>query len=362
MRREIISSKQGVTLLILFIFGSTFVVGTGGEAKKDMWLAVIIAIIGALPMYFIYAKLLMSFPEKDLYDIVELVFGKLLGKAIILLYIFYSLHLGGLVVYNFNEFIGTVGLEQTPMIIPSSIMMVLCIWMLKQGIEGLARWGELFFPILISIVFLAAMFSIPNLDINNILPIAANGINPIAKGAFDTFSFPLTEAVLFTVVFSSLKNSKAALKTYILALIIAGGTLVISVLRNILVLGEYVISINYYPTFVAVARINIGNFLQRLESALSITFLIAGFVKICICLLAASKGFAKVLNFKDYRFIVIPQALMILNFSFIVTKDAMDSRIWNQQVYPYYAFIFEVILPLIIFICAKLRYKELKKL
>ncbi len=356
MNREIISSRQGIVLMMLFLFGSTFVVGAGGEAKKDMWLAILLAMIAVMPMGLIYASLISRFPGKDLYDILILTFGKAIGKIIILLYTCYALHLGGLVLYNFNEFISNVGLGGTPRIVPSGIIILLCAWIIKQGIEGLGRWGEIFLPILLFIIFMALILSIPNLKAGNILPVLEDGIMPVIKGTVATFSFPMAETVLFTLVLSSLKSAKDAYRTYILAIIFAGSVILLSAVRNTMVLGTYLLSLNYYPTFVAVARINIGNFLQRLESAVAINFLITGFVKISICLLAASKGISKIFNFEDYRFIVIPTALIILNFSFIVTEDPMGLRKWNQQVYPYYAGIFQVILPIIIFICSKLRY------
>lgn len=49
MNKEVISDKQGINLVILFIMGSTLVIGTGAEAGKDSWLAIIIAIIFSFP-------------------------------------------------------------------------------------------------------------------------------------------------------------------------------------------------------------------------------------------------------------------------------------------------------------------------
>jgi spore germination protein KB len=360
MNKEIISDKQGIILITLFILGSTLVVGTGGEAKKDMWLAVIIGMIFAVPVLMMYAKLLSMFPEKDIFDILKLAFGNFIGKAISLLFIWYALHLGALVLYNFSQFIGTVGLDQTPRVVPMSVIMLLCAWGVKEGVEVLGRWGEILIQFLIIILFLATILSIPVLRLNNLLPVFENGIKPVIKGAFSTFAFPFTETVIFIMVFPCLKGKKSSFKTFILGLLLGGGIIVVLAARNIMILGSYIISMSYYPSFFAVARINIGHFLQRLESAVSITFLISGFVKISMCLFGASKGISKLFNFVDYRFIVIPTALIILNLSFIVSSDIMESAKWNLQVYPYYAFIFQVILPSLTFICAKIRYKKIR--
>jgi Spore germination protein. len=128
--------------------------------------------------------------------------------------------------------------------------------------------------------------------------------------------------------------------------------------KNILVLGSYIISLNYFPSYIATSRINIGGFLQRLEALVSTAFLISGFIKISICLLGAANGISKLFNFNDYRFLVMPSALIILNLSFIDYKDSMELAQWANNIYPYYAFIFEVILPVMVLIGARIKLRK----
>lgn len=359
MNKEIISNKQGITLMMLFIFGSTLVLGTGGEAKKDVWLAKIIGIILAIPVSMMYAKLLSMFEGKDIFDISKLAFGSFLGNIINLLCIWFALHIAALVLFSFSEFVGIVGLDKTPRVVFMGSLMFLCAWGAKEGIEVLGRWSEILLIFLIFIVFMTSTLAIPNFKFSNLLPVLQDGIKPVLKGAFSAFTFPFTETVIFTMVFSCEKDKKSLYKIYILGLLIAGFVLVITALRNILVLGSYMMSMAYYPSFNAVARINIGYFLQRLESASSIIFLISGFAQISVSLLGASKGISKLFNFKDYRFIVVPTALIVLNLGFLVSKDITELTKWNLEIFPYYGLIFELVLPSLIYICAKIRYKKI---
>lgn len=361
MNKEIISNRQGIILVILFIFGSTLVIGTAGEAKKDLWLAVLISIIYALPVLMAYVKLLCMFPRKDIFDILKLVFGNLLGKIISLLFIWYALHLGSLVLYNFSEFVGSVGLNQTPKLVFMSSFMLICVWGVKAGIEVIGRCAEILFTFFSIIMILSTLLSFSNVKLRNLLPVLENGIRPVLTGAFSGFAFPLGETVIFLMIFSCLQEKKSVFKSFIFGLLITGGALVFLGARNIAVLGSHIASLVYYPEFNIIARINIGHFFQRLESAVSIVFVITGFFKISMCLLGASKGISKLFNIEDYRFIVIPTALIILNLGFFVTKDIMELRNWNRQIYPYYAFIFQVILPIIVLISAKIRYKKINK-
>ncbi|MCM8709512.1 endospore germination permease [Clostridium sp. SYSU_GA19001] len=358
MNKEVISDKQGITLVILFILGSTLVVCSGGEAKKDMWLANIIGILLTFPIVLIYAKLLSMFPGKDIFDISIMVLGRLLGRIVNILFIWFAIHLGALVLSNFSEFISIVGLQETPSVAPMACIMILSAWGVKAGIEVIGRWAEFFFSVLMIIIIFQELLCIQNINIVNILPVLEEGIKPVIKGALSAFAFPFAETVIFIMVFSSLKDKKSPFKSYIVGLIIGGILLTVISFINTLVLGDYIISLNYFPSYAAIKTINITEFLQRLESVLAITFLIAGFIKISMCLLGASKGISKLFNFKDYRFIVVPIALIILNVEFLVYKNMMELNRWVEQVYFYYAFIFQVILPVVIFIVAKIKLRK----
>jgi spore germination protein KB len=359
--KETISDRQGIILLILFILGSAIVIGVGTEAKEDVWISILLGLLMFLPIIFVYGRLQTLFPEKDLYEILEVVFGKIPGRLISILYIWYSIHLGAMVLFNFSSFINVVGLPETPRVVPSICFMLLCVYGVKLGVEVLGRWGEFFITILLIIGAIIGLLSIPNFKLDNIRPMLAHGIKPIMKGAIDVISFPISETVVFMAIFSSLQKRASYYKVYMTGIVL-GSLLVLTIATvNILVLGNYIKSINYYNTYVTTARISIGDFIQRIEILVSVAFLVAGFVKICICLLSTAKGINKLLNFNDYRFIVLPVALMMLNLSFFVYEDIMDNQRFVAEVYPYYAILINVIVPIFILFAAEIKVRRTYK-
>ncbi|CAH2214384.1 GerAB/ArcD/ProY family transporter [Tepidibacter aestuarii] len=358
MNKEVISDKQGICLITLFITGSTFVMGIGGEAEKDSWLAIILSTLFAFPILMIYARLLSLFPKKDLFDIFEIIFGKFIGKFISILYIWFSLHLGTLVLRNFGEFIVTISLSKTPMIILMTFIIFLCTWSTKCGIEPLGRWGELFICLIIFLVITGVLALVPNTDINNILPILDKGIKPVIKGAFGVFSFPFAETILFCLVFSSLKDNQSPYKVYIFGLIIGGVIVFTTSLTELLVLGSNLYGNLFFPAQHALSKVNIGGFIQRIEIITSISFLTGGFIKISICLLGACNGIAKLFSFNNYRFIVTPVAMLMLNLSYLIYDSIFEMIEWSFTTWPYYAFLFQVILPATIWIVAEIKHKK----
>ena len=80
--KEVISQKQAVVLISAFIIGSSAILGVGSTAKQDVWLAMIIAMAAASVMIAVYARVLKLFPGNGLYDILDLLFGKVMGRVL----------------------------------------------------------------------------------------------------------------------------------------------------------------------------------------------------------------------------------------------------------------------------------------
>jgi spore germination protein KB len=198
------------------------------------------------------------------------------------------------------------------------------------------------------------------LKAENLMPVLGNGIRPVLKGTLSAFTFPFGETVVFTGILSSLQRSRSVKKVYLTGLLIAGFFITISSLRNIMVLGVEDLSSVYFPSYSVIGRINIGNFLQRMEVAVSMVFILAGFVKISVCLLAACKGLSKLFGYTDYRFLVIPVTLLMVNLSYILYENIMEMFEWAFKVFPYYALLFELILPVMIFAALEIKLR-LKK-
>ncbi len=360
LSKEVISDKQAATLVTVFLIGSTLILGTAAQAENDMWISIILGVIITIPIYLIYSRILSLFPEKDIFEISEQVLGKLMGKAMGLLHIWFAFHLGALVLRNYGEFINVLALTATPIIMPMAMFIFICIWGVKLGIEVLGRWAELFALVLFGLLIIFAFLVIPEMKLENIIPVLYNGIAPVIDGAFSAFAFPFGEAVVFLSVFGSLKNSKSAYKVYFSGLLISGVTIMYVLIRNVAVLGSNQLKLLYFPSYAAIARIDIGTFLQRLEIVVAIIFLIAVFIKICICLLAACIGITKIFKLKDYRKIVTPIGLLMLNLSYLVYDSTMEMFDWVTNFWLYYAFPFQVILPIIIWIACEWQSRKTK--
>lgn len=358
MQKEQITDKEAICILIIFIIGSSLIIGIGGEAKNDAWISGIAGIVMVIPMLLVYSRILSLFQGKDLFDILIIIFGKVIGRIVTFLYIWYAFHLGALVLRNFGEFMNAVALPETPMFVSLFCLGLVCIIAVRLGIEVLGRTTAYFIPLIFFVLAVILLISIPQIRLDYIKPVLGNGIIPVLKGGFSTFSFPFAETVLFISVFSSLKTKKSPLKVYFWGVLISGIIIIIVTLRNIAILSNMLGSY-YFPSYQAVRMIRIGDFIQRTEVSVSLVFIFGVFIKSSICLLVTCKGIEKMFNLKDYRSIVIHTGLLMIYFSYIVYDNIMTMSYWAFKVYSYYAFPFQVILPIIIWILAEIKGKKI---
>lgn len=357
MQKEKITDKEAICILIIFITGSILIIGGGGEVENDGWIAAIVATIMAIPMLLIFSRILSLFHGKDLFDILDITLGKIVGKIVAALYIWYIFHLGALVLREFGEFVNTIAMPETPMFLILFCLGIVCIIAAKLGVEVVARICTYFIPLIFFFAVVVELLAISQTHLNYIKPILGNGFIPVLKSGFIVFSFSFAETVTLIGVFNSLKTKNSPFKVCLWALLIAGIILITVTIRNTAILGNSVDDF-YFPSYEAVSMIKVSDFIQRIELSVSFAFIFGVFIRSSICLLVVCKGIGKVFNLKDYRFIVIQIGLLMTYFSYTVYNNIIDMSYWDFKVYPYYAFPFQVILPIIIWIFAEIKAKK----
>ncbi|WFA08628.1 endospore germination permease [Tissierella sp. Yu-01] len=357
MRKEKISTTQAYMLIINFILGTSLALTNYSVALQDTWISVSLAIFYATIMVIIYGSIVNRFPDMDLFQIFEAVFGKVAGKIISFLYTFYFLHLGALCVRNITEYIQVVSFPETPQYFTGLFIGLLAIYILKCGLEVIARTNKFLSPILLFITILTFVMAIPKADIRNFLPILYNGWKPVLKASFSPFAFPFGETVVFMVLLNRVEGRKKPIRTYLIGIYLGGLILLNVIIRNILVLGFPNLEFSNFPSYYAVTLIDIGNFIKGIELIVSINITVAGFIKVAISLLGACIGICRILNISDYKWVSVPMGLLMLSLSFILFDNTMHMVEWID-IYKYYALPFHIIIPLLIFVVGMFKHKS----
>lgn len=94
MKKEIIPTGHSLSIVVLFIIGTSLFMGLPGKSGNSSWIALLFAISLTVPLLFLYARFHVLFPGKNLFDILIIVFGSIFGRVVSCMYIWYALHMG----------------------------------------------------------------------------------------------------------------------------------------------------------------------------------------------------------------------------------------------------------------------------
>ncbi|WP_058304060.1 GerAB/ArcD/ProY family transporter [Gorillibacterium timonense] len=352
---EKLSGLQAFSVLSLFLIGTSLFMGSAGGTMSDNWLAILVGMLYALPMMLAYGRLLVLYPGQDLFGILFAALGPWIGRVVSVFYIWFAFHLGSLVLRNFGEFNKSVAYTETPMFVPMLLVGLLCIWVVVAGQEVIGRTAAILFIGVIFVYLSVQLLSLPKYKLHYLLPILEHGWKPVLIHGFSAFSFPFAESVLFLTLFSSLKKPSQGYKVLLASLVLAAVTMILTSLRNTMIMGSDIAGSLYFPTYVATSRIQVGNFLQRIEGSSAVVFLSALFVKVSVCLLTACVGLSRVLGLKNYRSIVLQVGLLMVYLATFIYSSMMEMAEWAYDIYQYYAFPFQVVLPLLVLAVAEFR-------
>lgn len=249
--------------------------------------------------------------------------------------------------------------------LPFTILLgLLAVYVVKSGVENLGKCSIVVVVIFIVVLSVVIFFSVDDFVYTNLLPIMGQGVTKILSGALSDFSFPMAETVLLMTIIGSLKPEISPYKVYFWGAILGGFILFVGTIKNILVVGFPLLSSYTFPHYDATKLIVIGgtqsDVIARIEGSVSMSFLLSGFVKVSVCLFAATKGLAKLFNIDNYKKLAFPVALAIITFSATVYTDSNEMIEW-VPVYKYYALPFEIILPIILLVIAEIKKPKKKK-
>lgn len=349
-----ISNSQLSALIIGFVFGSSAIITSGGTAGHDAWLANALGLMEGLLIAWIFTALARQFKDKTIIEINDLVYGPILGKCISVLFIWYLFHLGALVLSNYARFFKLELYPATPKTVGLLLFMLVCASTVNRGIEVLARCSLILAPLTILVVFIDTLLLIPHINLNNLMPILDVPIGKLLWAAHGAASFPFAETVAFLMVLAFVDKSERGPSAVSRGLLIVGFMLIIVAARNAAVLGQMAAAYNY-PSYQAVQVIDVGDILTRVEVLVAINLSTMGFIKTSVLFYGTVLGLAQVFNLHSYRPLILPVGILMMILALTNVGNTIETFDFANKGYPIYAVPFQIGIPLITLVVAKLR-------
>ncbi|MEH6908462.1 GerAB/ArcD/ProY family transporter [Neobacillus drentensis] len=365
MEKVKISTTQLFVLIVLFEMGSAILVGIASGAKQDAWIAILLGLAGGIVVFFIYYRLYMYYPDLPLSSYVQEITGKWIGRFIGVLYIVYFLYCASRVLRDFGELLSSTIYNSTPLLVINALMIITIIYAIHKGFEVLARVGEIFFGIVYMTALLGMLLIVFSglIHLGNLLPILENGLKPVIKTFLtQTITFPFGEMVVFTMLLPFLNDKKKVKIVCLGGMILSGINITITVGINISVLGVALFQRSTFPLLMTVGRIQIADFIERLDVLFMLYLIIGGFFKISIFFYAAVAASADIFRIPNQRKIGFPLGMIVLFASVTIASNFAEHIKEGLVVVPVYLhWPFQIIIPFMLLIIAFFRNRKKKK-
>ncbi|MFD1706424.1 endospore germination permease [Siminovitchia sediminis] len=356
-----ISSLQMALLLYPAIIATAILSVPGAVAEyagRDMWIAPMIASLAGFLSVFIMVCLHERYPGKTVIEFSEEIIGRIPGKIFGFFIIFFYLGATGVVVRAYSDFLNISFLLKTPQAVVAASMVLVCALCVHGGVEVMARSGQILLPLFFLPLLVVFMFLAPDFEVKNILPVLENGMIPPLKGAVIPAGW-FAEFFLISFLLPFLSNPSKAMKYGFLSVFITMLTLVLVNLVVLFILGETT-KLKTYPLIIVGRYASLAEFFENLEAVIVAVWIIGAFIKITVFYYAVVLAAAQWLKLSDFRPIIWPFGILIVQFAFLGLPNTM---VFNRitEVFPFYSLLFQVLIPLFLLIIAMARRKKGKK-
>ena len=315
-------------------------------AKVDSTISIVLGYLLSFLILLLFFNINNYKPELNLKEKIDILFSKKISLIIRFSLCICFFIMASSLSYNLNSFIISQFLSETPIIFISIILGILIIYINSKGIEVILRVSNLLF-FLCTILMLVAIFGNYNkLDINNLLPLLKDGINPPFKGS--TYIILLNSIYIYILLIIPKKfiNNK-----HINIMLIITNTIVyilffIITSYTISLLGIDLSLLYHYPAYIVMKEVSIFGFIDKIENFIIIHWIFEIFINLSLITYFINK----MTNIKPY--------IIVITNIFLYTLLFNNSTYFNYFVTTYIPIISIIIIIYMIAINIKIMIKK----
>lgn len=230
----------------------------------------------------------------------------------------------------------------------------------RLGLEVICRSAVIFFPWIITLLFLLFFLIIPQIKLENIQPVFGEGLKPIIKSSYGNWGNPLQLSILLMIT-PFVTKKEGMKKSFYKGYLIGGITITIAINMCILVLGDHLTARQSYPSYMLGKKISVGTFLQRIEVIVAIIWMLTLYFKMTICYYGLSLGLAQLFGLKSYKILTFPLAFLIISFAIFMNPNIVHLHLFIKNTLTPYSLTICIILPTLLLVIGKVQNRSASK-
>ncbi|NLA59313.1 MAG: endospore germination permease [Firmicutes bacterium] len=352
-----ISGRQFIALTVLtrilaILLEAPTISGT--DAGHDVWIAVLISTFLVLPWVFIWVHLAKMFPGRTIIQYSQEILGPWLGRLVGFIFIVFFLQQSAHAVRVAADAYVTTIMPETPLIVFILIMTFLSSNCARSGLEVLARAADIVFPLVLVLLVLILVLPINNVDLLNLLPVAAYGWGSIVEATFSSFAV-FGELVVMTMLFPYLDEAKGAGGLAVRTVLLAGFLFTWFSIIVALVFGPAVGSL-ILPAFSLSRAIEFAFVVERVEVIPLVAWTLGAGVKQTVFLWASMLGIAQLFNLSEMKSLAYPVGALVASFAVWLFSTIFDAlQFYTAAEFGPLGVLVCYVIPLILYVGALIR-------
>lgn len=152
------------------------------KAKGDSWISIITAGFIIQIVIILFGNLIKRFPLNNLFEIIQIVFGNILGKLLVILICLFYIYQGGATVASFSAILKSWMMPNTP----KSVLVILVLTLAVYASIGNLKQISYFLTTTVGLllVFISfAIYALKSAKLTYVLPLGISGVKSISLGA-----------------------------------------------------------------------------------------------------------------------------------------------------------------------------------
>lgn len=324
-------------------------------SKQESWLCMALGIAVSMPLYLIYYGITKSFPNKNIIQINEIVFGRLGGTVVSLVMIWFFV---SITTYNLRDiglFVKQTILVDTPVLAIMIVCMLVCSYAVYYGLRVVTRYGMAFTLLAIFIFAVATLLTINQWKLENFLPMFNQPVIHYVQSANLVTVIPFGEAVAFLMIAPNVKRGKKGMLRYLIGGLLIGGLTVMNVLvRDTAVLGN-TMPLFTLPPFETLRMVTLTQAFSRMEILFTGALIVLLFFKISILYYISVLAIAQLFKLHSYRPLILVVGAFSVTYALFIHSSTLEHADFGRQYSPFIWMFCEFVLPLLTLIVGRLR-------
>ena len=330
-----ITSANLNALILTMLFSLFYGEGTFAIIKQsgvDSYLCVLLSIIFTIPLILIFSYLFSYEDKLDIFKKNKKIFGfSFIPNIIICLF---AVLIGSMAMFNLTNFLVTQYLYETPPLAIGIIFSILVMFVCTKDMSTLFKSSTIFLTINLILSFIAILGLIPEFEMDNLLPFLEHGVyNPLIGALYIVLINIVPVFLILIVPKERVLNFKK--KHFFISYSVFILLAIVMILFVLGTLGVNLARLYQYPEYIVLRKVNIFDFLNRVENVLVIQWIFGLFTVISFCVFVLREYF-------KFKYTIHIGIILILLVSYFLFNNLTNFNTFVYNIYPFISIFFLV--------------------